>query len=196
MDNSKNIIALIIIIIVLVCLALFSSLILKQDSNLTIEDKKLNVGDSLTVTLKDSHENPIANQTIKINLTEKDGSSLCQNITTDSSGEVKFKMDKKGKYSVECSFTGDIHFKSASAEKNITVKQETTKEIAEEITSYTSMYDSNGLMYPEYGPEYDSIGTSREEAIAGNYRYIEDVIDGEKIGVYTPYDPNAGTYHW
>lgn len=198
MDNQKTIIVLlcIIIAILVVGVVVFSPLMAKEDSALTINDKKITVGDSLAVKLTDKNGNPIANQTVNIKLTDKEGITIDEDVVTNSKGNAKFKMDEKGKYSVECSFKGSDKYSASDLNDNISVKKVKTNVITQEKTTSKSMYDSNGFMYPEYGPDYDSIGTSREEAMAGDYRYLEDEIDGKIVGVYAPYDPNAGTYHW
>ena len=61
MDNNKIIIILlcVIIAILIVGVAVFSEMA-KEDSNLAIADKKINVGDSLVVKLTDSKGNAIA----------------------------------------------------------------------------------------------------------------------------------------
>ena len=198
MDNQKTIIVLlcIIIAILVVGVVVFSPLMAKEDSALTINDKKINVGDSLTVKLTDKNGNPIANQTVNIKLTDKEGITIDEDVVTNSKGNAKFKMEEKGKYSVECSFKGSDKYSASALNDNISVKKVKTNVISQEKTTSESMYDSNGFMYPEYGPDYDSVGTSREEAMAGDYRYLEDEIDGKVVGVYAKYDPNAGTYHW
>ena len=198
MDNQKTIIVLlcIIIAILVVGVVVFSPLMAKEDTGLTINDKKINVGDSLTVKLTDKNGNPIANQTVNIKLTDKDGITIDEDVVTNSKGNAKFKMEEKGKYSVECSFKGSDKYSASDLNDNISVKKVKTNVITQEKTTSESMYDSNGFMYPEYGPDYDSVGTSREEAMAGDYRYLEDEIDGKVVGVYAKYDPNAGTYHW
>ena len=198
MDNQKTIIVLlcIIIAILVVGVVVFSPLMAKEDSALTINDKKINVGDSLTVKLTDKNGNPIANQTVNIKLTDKEGITIDEDVVTNSKGNAKFKMEEKGKYSVECSFKGSDKYSASNLNDNISVKKVKTNVISQEKTTSESMYDSNGFMYPEYGPDYDSVGTSREEAMAGDYRYLEDEIDGKVVGVYAKYDPNAGTYHW
>ena len=197
MENKNIIIILTAIIAVLIVgVVMFSPLMSKEDSNLAIVDKKINVGNSLIVKLTDGNGNPIVNHKVNIKLTDEDGVTVDENLLTNSKGNVKFTMDDAGKYSVKCSFEGDDKYSSSSTAGNLTVKTVKTEVVKEEKTTSTSKYDSNGFMYPQYGPDYDSIGTSREEAMAGNYRYLEDVIDGKTVGVYAPYDPKAGTYHW
>ena len=125
MDNQKTIIVLlcIIIAILVVGVVVFSPLMAKEDTGLTINDKKINVGDSLTVKLTDKNGNPIANQTVNIKLTDKDGITIDEDVVTNSKGNAKFKMEEKGKYSVECSFKGSDKYSASDLNDNISVCQ-------------------------------------------------------------------------
>lgn len=198
MDSQKTIIALLCVIIALlvVGVVMFSPLMAKEDSNLAISDNKLNVGDSLVVVLTDSHGAPIANETVNIKLTDEDGITINEDVTTNDKGKAKLKVEEKGKYSVECTFKGEGKYAASSLSDNIKVKKPTTEVVKEEqTTSHTSKYAPNGGMYPEYGPEVDSQGITREYAIAHDMHYIEMTIDGKTVGGYTAIDPNTGTYH-
>lgn len=200
MENEKTIIALlcIIIAVLVVGVVMFSPLMVKEDSNLAISDKTIDVGGSLVVVLTDSQVNPIANETINIKLTDKDGTIIDEDITTNSKGKAKFKMEEKGKYSVECKFDGNNQYASSSTAGNVTVKKATTTVVNQEQTStstHSSKYAPNGGIYPEYGPEVDEHGITREHAIANDMHYMELNIDGKTVGGYVAYDPNAGCYH-
>ena len=171
----------------------------KEDTNLSIADKKLSVGDSLVVVLTDSSGNPIGDATVKIKLADDDGTLIEEDATTNSKGKAKLEMEEKGKYTVECSFDGDDKYSSSSTAGNITVKKATTKVVDEQQTStktHSSKYAPNGGIYPEYGPEVDSFGNTREEAIAKDMHYIETEIDGKTVGGYVAIDPNNGYYHF
>ena len=200
MDNNRIIIMLlcIIIAILVVGIVMFSPMMAKEVSNLEICDKKLNVGDSLVVKLTDSDGNPISNETVNIKLTDKDGITIDEDVKTNSKGKAKFKMEEKGKYSAECSFDGNGKYESSSVAGNVSVKKATTSVVSKEQTSTTthaSKYAPNGGIYPEYGPEVDAQGITREYAIANDMHYIEMTIDGKTVGGYTAYDPQSGSYH-
>ena len=137
MENNKTVIILlcVIIAILIVGIVMFSPLMAKEKSNLAISDKELNVGDSLTVTLSDDDGVAMANQIVKIRLTDKDGITIDEDITTDSKGKAKLKVDEKGKYSVECKFDGDGKYASSSTAANLTVKKATTEVVNEDKTS-------------------------------------------------------------
>ena len=201
MENDKIIIILLCILAAtfIVGVAMFSpSMVAKEGSNLTISDKELLVGDSLVVKLTDSNGNPLSNKTIKINLLGKDGTTINKEIITDSNGNAKLKMQEKGEYLVDCDFSGDELYASSSITDDITVDEATTKVIDNEETSTTtrtSKYAPDGSIYPEYGPEVDRYGKTREFAIANNWHYVPLIVDGEDVGGYTAIDPTSGTYH-
>lgn len=205
--ENKNIIIILIVIIVILAAAvgvMFSQQIAKEKSNLKIADKKINVGDSLVVVLTDSHGNPIENETISIKLTDNDGITIDEKITTNSKGKAKFKMEEKGNYSAECKFEGNDKYAQVSIADNITVKKATTELVSNDQTSTTthaSKYAPDGGIYPEYGPEVDAQGITKEYAIANDMHYLEITVDGDRpgeyvtVGGYTARDSNTGTYH-
>lgn len=200
MEDNRIIIILLCIIIAILVVGIFVfSQAAKEDSNLSIADKKISVGDSLVVKLTDSNGKAIANQTVNIKLKDKDGTTINEDITTNSKGKAKLKIEKNGKYSAECSFGGNGQYASSSTSGNITVKKATTEEVSDEKTSnYNSVsgLSNDGYSYyPQNGPKVDSMGQTREYAIANNMHYIPQTIDGKDAGIYVPYDSKAGCYH-
>jgi hypothetical protein len=203
-DNKIIIMLLCIIIAILVVGVIVFSQAANEDTSLSIADKKITVGDSLVVKLTDGDGNAIANQTVKVKITDKDGAVIDEDITTNSKGNAKFKMEQKGEYSVECSFDGNGQYASSSTAGDIKVKKAATEKVSQEQTSTTthaSKYAPNGGIYPEYGPEVDAQGITREEAIAKDMHYIEMTVDGDRpgeyvtVGGYVAYDAKAGCYH-
>lgn len=199
MEQKGIIIILCVVIAVLIIGILMMGPLSKEDTNLSIADKKLSVGDSLVVVLADSSGNPIGDATVKIKLADDDGTLIEEDATTNSKGKAKLEMEEKGKYTVECSFDGDDKYSASSASDKISVKKATTKEVNDDKTSnYDSVsgLSSDGYSYyPEYGPEVDSVGCTREYAIANNWHYLPQTIDGKDAGVYAPYDSKNGCYH-
>ena len=200
MDNNRIIILLLIaiIVILIVGVIVFSQLMHKEDCQLKIKDKSIYVGDSFVVVLTDLNGNPISNETVNFKLTDKGGVTIDEDVATDSKGKAKLKVDENGKYSVECSFSGNGKYSPASVSGSLKVQKATTKSVGQEQSStvtHTTKYASNGGMYPEYGPDVDQQGITREYAIAHDMHYIEMDIDGKTSGGYTAVDPNTGTYH-
>ena len=195
---------IVIIVVLAAAVGVMSQQMAKEKSNLKIADKTVNVGDSLVVKLTDSQGNPISNQTVNIKLTYKNGTSIDNKTATNSKGNAKFTMEEKGEYSVECIFDGTDKYASSSVTDNITVEKATTKVVGEDQTSTTTHASKNapdGGIYPEYGPEVDAQGITREYAIAHDMHYLEITVDGDRpgeyvtVGGYTARDPNNGLYH-
>ena len=200
MSNQKTIIAIlcIIIAILIVCVAMLSIQMLKEESKLAISDKTIAEGDSIVVVLTDAQGIGLSNATVNIKLTNEEGVTTDKDVTTNSKGKAKLKIEESGKYTVECSFNGDGKYSACSISDSVEVKKATTELVSQEQTSTTthsSKYAPNGGVYPEYGPEVDSHGITREYAIANDMHYLELTIDGRTVGGYTAIDPNTGTYH-
>lgn len=204
--DQKIIIALscVIIAILIVGILMLSPLMAKEDCKLTVEDKTIYSGDSLVIQLKDNNEKPISNETVHIKLKDKKNNVIEKDVKTNSKGKAKLKVKNKGEYSIECTFDGNDKFKACSLESNLDVKNGKTKVLNEEQTStvtHTTKYAPNGGIYPEYGPEVDTQGITREYAIANDMHYIEMTVDGDRpgeyvtVGGYVAYDPAAGCYH-
>lgn len=200
-NNHKIIIALLCVIIIMLIIGIttFSPLLIKEDTNLTISNQKIEAGEPLIISLTDHHGNPIKNGTLHIKLKDDEGIIIDENIKTNSKGKAKFKIKEKGKYSVKCNFDGNEHFKSSHINGNITVKKSTTKAVSDKKTSgqnsNSGLSEDGYSYYPEYGPDVDFLGTTREYAIEHNYHYLPQTIDGKDRGSYVPYDPANGCYH-
>ena len=200
MSNQKTIIAIlcIVIAILIVCVAMLSIPMLKEESTLLIPDDTIDAGDSLVVVLTDKEAIGLPNATINVKLTDEDGVTIDEDVTTDSKGKAKLKVEEPGKYTVACTFNGEGKYSACSLSDSIEVEKATTELVSEEQTSTTthsSKYAPNGGIYPEYGPEVDKQGITREYAIEHDMHYVELQIDGRTVGGYTAIDPNTGYYH-
>lgn len=140
MDNQKIIIALLVIIIAILVVGvlILSPFGAKEDTNLAISKEKINEGDSFAVKLTDGKGNAIANATVTVKFTDKEGTVTEKNITTNSNGNAKFNMKDDGKYSVECIFDGDNKYASSSTVGNLTVKKVQTETVSQQSSSTTS----------------------------------------------------------
>lgn len=195
MDNQKIIIALlcVIVAILVVGVVMFSPLA-KDNTSLEIVDKKINVGDSLKVKLTDSKGNPIAKGTVKIRLTDKDGIVIDEDVTTDSKGVAKLKMDDKGKYSAELSFEGDSHYSPCKVSSNVTVKTVKTEVVSEAESSQSQDSSSQREEYQITSDGWDpkEHEVYREKLDNGHERVHYD--DGYMRVVDE--DGNVITYGW
>lgn len=179
--ENKNIILILVAIVVILAVVMgvmFSQQMAKENSNLKITDKKINVGDSLVVVLADSQGNPIADETINIKLTDKDGIIIDEKITTNSKGKAKFKMEETGKYSMECKFDGNDKYKSTSIIDNITVKKATTH-VVNEVSESSPSPDTITVELPEFGKTYTET--------AGDYSVDAQKWMGTTVGGFEVY---------
>ena len=216
--ENKNIILILLIVIVILAVAMgviFSQQFAKEQSKLTIAHKNISAGNSLVVELKDNQGKAISDAKIHVKLTGNSGKAIEKDIKTNSKGKAKLTVNNKGNYSVECKFDGNDAYASSSISDNVIVKKATTKVVSEEKTSSSDSSSSSGSdsssgsglsedgysYYPEYGPDVDSAGVTRERAQAENMHYIEMRVDGDRpgeyvtVGGYVKYDPVAGCYH-
>ena len=104
MENNKIIIIVLIVVIAALLVGIVAMMpnMNKQDTNLTFKSKTtLNEGDSLKIKLTDTNGTAIANQTVNITITDKDGSCDYHSVVTNENGTGKLKMDKNaGEYNV------------------------------------------------------------------------------------------------
>ena len=162
MENNKIIIIVLIVVIAALLVGIVAMMpnMNKQDTNLTFKSKTtLNEGDSLKIKLTDTNGTAIANQTVNITITDKDGSCDYHSVVTNENGTGKLKMDKNaGEYNVTVSYGGNDKFNGCNATKKITIKEEV---VEAEVTSSSSS-SSNGGNSISYDSElnvyYDSNG--------------------------------------
>lgn len=187
MDNQKVIIALLVIIIaiLIVGVVMFSPFSAKEDTNLTIDDKKIDEGDSLVVVLTDSHNEAITNATVNIKLTDEDGTIIDKNVTTNDKGKAKFKMKDHGKYSVECNYDGNNQYASSSTAGNLTVKKVQTESISQSssITTDSSSSDDDWIYGTGAGASDDPDIHWRKNKKTGYAEYY-NAKTGETWGGY------------
>lgn len=98
----------------------------KVNTKLKIKaDSPIHEGDIIKVKLTDVKNNPIANKTINITITDEDNDSSNYTVVTSTYGNGKLKVDKgAGEYKVKCKFAGDNKYKASKKTKEITVEEE------------------------------------------------------------------------
>ena len=203
--EKKGLILILIGIIVILLIGIFSMIILNITNNPTeitiTSPNTLQDGAKLTLTLKDKNQTPIANQQIDITITDASGEKNQEKITTDENrnGELQLNGLTEGQYTIQAKYNGNNHYKSSQTNQTITISNQVT---ATSVTSQTSdttesVISEDGYSYKTgYGPDYDHLGVSREEAAAKGWHYIPGTDDeGNDMGAYTPYDPINKCYH-
>lgn len=165
---DKKIIAIILIIIailaVIIGAVLFSKNFEKQDSrvlvrgNTTIYEK-----DPTYVKLIDSNKTPIKNETVKVVITDKNGKVvLNKSVTTNSKGMSKIDLDlKKGKYTVNATFSGNDKYIGNNTTKKLTIKEVKKDVVNEESASVSEQVNyeqSSENNYQSSGDENSVVG--------------------------------------
>ena len=124
MENKHKIIIIALIVIIAALLVGMAAMMMpnmgKQDTNLKFKSNStLTEGDSLKVKLTDDNGTAIANQTVNVTLTDKDGSSDYHSVVTNENGTGKLKLDKNDKYN-GCNVTKKITIEEKVAEAQVT----------------------------------------------------------------------------
>ena len=179
------ILALIVIIVALLVgmAAMMMPNMGKQDTNLKFKSNStLTEGDSLKVKLTDDNGTAIANQTVNITITDKDGSSDYHSVVTNENGTGKLKLDKNaGKYNVTISYGGNDKYNGCNVTKKITIEEK----VAEAKTTSSSSTgaassepsdwtDSEGFHhYYENGQEYVGDPNAQHLTIEQHYDILE-----------------------
>ncbi|AMD17136.1 hypothetical protein TL18_03330 [Methanobrevibacter sp. YE315] len=158
MDNNKLIIIVLIAIIAILLVSLVAMMpnINKQETKLTLMNNSISEGDNIEILLSDADGICLSDETINFKLTGEDGVVISEDVTTDSEGKAKLKVEKAGKYSVDCTFKGEGEYSSCSLSENIEVEKATTEVVSE----------SSADNYPEYNPDlgyYRSTGIGESE---------------------------------
>lgn len=129
MENNHIIIILMVIIIAILAIGvgfLFSQEFGKEDCKINIKcEDSLHNGDNITIKLVDSNKTPIANEQIHLCL-KKGNNTKYYNMTTNSNGKGVLTLTDldDGKYSINVTFDGNSHYKSASKTKKFTYSDE------------------------------------------------------------------------
>ncbi|WP_405289895.1 Ig-like domain-containing protein [Methanobrevibacter sp.] len=139
--NQIIIIALIVIIAVLLVgiAAMMMPNMAKQDTKLKFKSNStLTEGESLKVKLTDVNGTALANQTVNITITGKNGSSDYHSVVTNKKGIGTLKLDKNpGKYTVNVTYGGNENYTGNTTTQKLTVKEE-EKVVASQSSSSSS----------------------------------------------------------
>lgn len=188
MENNKIIICLLVAIVVILVVGIVAIMphANKQNTNLTfVNGPELNEGDSIQIRLSDANGTALSNQTVNITVTDKDGISDYHSVVTDGEGIASLILNKSdGEYNVSISYSGNDKYLNCSSAQHFTVK----KAVSESVGS------TNNGDYLE-GPEADSLGITKEQALRAERTSGRDVKYDAKSGLYVQYDPNLGIYH-
>ena len=195
MENKNIIIILVVIIVILAAVIGFLVLKpmyakeptkLKITSNDTLYESK-----DLTFKLADLNKTPLSNQKVNITIKNSKGKVVAnKTVETNDNGNAKMDLNlKKGKYNVTATYAGNENYIGNNTTQKLTIKEKVA-----EVESSVSSSNSNGGNNLE-GPETDSLGITKEQAMHAEQVSGRDVKYDSKSGMYLHYDPNTGTYH-
>ena len=195
MENKNIIIILIVIIVILAAAIGFAYLnptSAKEPTRIKItSDKEQNEGGQLSIQLTDLNKTPISKQVVNITVTNSKGKVVVDDVVkTDSKGKAKLDLDlKKGKYNVTVTYGGNENYTGNNTTQKLTIKEA----VAEVKSSESSSSSSGGNDFD--GPETDSLGITREQAMHAEQVSGQDVKYDAESGMYVQYDPKYGVYH-
>ena len=199
--DKKKLIVMLLIIVVILLLTLITLMTNfgKESSEINIISKDtLKNGDTISITLKDSNGNSIADQKVDIIIENEKN----QQVTTDEMGNGVLQLNRisDGQYTVKVIYNGNDKYSKSETTQSLTISDQATSLSNNESSSSDkteSIMSEDGYSYKTgYGPDYDCLGVSREEAAAKGWHYIPGMDDeGNDMGAYVPYDYNAGCYH-
>ncbi|WP_405275207.1 type IV pilin [Methanobrevibacter sp.] len=195
MENKKIIIIMVAIIIILA--AVLGVMFLqannaKEPTKIKItSDKEQNEGGELSIKLTDLNKTPISHEIVNITITDSKGKVVVDNVVkTDSKGKAKLDLDlKKGKYKVNVSYGGNKNYTGNNTTQKLTIKEA----VAEVESGVSSSSYSGGNDFD--GPETDSLGITKEQAMHAEQISGQDVKYDAESGMYVQYDPKYGVYH-
>ena len=144
MDKNKIIIIALIVIIAVLLVGIAAMMMpnmAKQDTKLKFKSNStLTEGDSLKVKLTDANGTALANQTVNITITGKNGSSDYHSVVTNKKGIGTLKLDKNpGKYTVNVTYGGNENYTGNTTTQKLTVKEE-EKVVASQTSSSSDTY--------------------------------------------------------
>lgn len=143
MEKNRIIIIALIVIIVALLVGLAAMMVPnmgKQDSKLTFKGNSTLVqGDSLKIKLTDANGTAIANQTVNVTITNKDGTVDYHSVVTNAKGVGTLKVDKDaGKYDVTIMYGGSDNYNGCNATKKITIEEKVAEATVEHVNSKDS----------------------------------------------------------
>ena len=139
----------------------------KDNSSIVIKaGNPVYVGDSIKIKLVDSSDNPIANQSINVSITDEDNSSSPYSLVTNQKGVAKLKMDKEeGQYVIKADFNGTDEINGNSTSKKINVEEKA-------VEDETSSDDDPGAFYSAQAGRVIYTGEIQEGPDGHTYKHL------------------------
>ena len=204
MEREQIIVVALIVIVVALLVGVVAMMMPnmgKQDTILKFKSNStLTQGDSIKVKLTDSNGTAIANQTVNVTITNKDGSDDYHTVVTNKKGVGTLKLDKNpGKYNITVSYGGNDKYNGCNVTKKIKIEEKVVEtEVSSSQSSSNSQsssdsqsasgnqYDINNLP-PSNDPYQETNRYQLDEnhvaqEYSDHYRSIVDLRTGERHG--------------
>lgn len=158
--DKKKLIVMLLIIVVILLLTLITLMTNfgKESSEINIISKDtLKNGDTISITLKDSNGNPIADQKVDIIIENEKN----QQVTTDEMGNGVLQLNRisDGQYTVKVIYNGNDKYSKSETTQSLTISDQATSLSNNESSSSDkteSIMSEDGYSYKTgYGPDYD-----------------------------------------
>ena len=177
MDKNKIIIIALIVIIAALLVGLAAMMMpnmAKQDTKLKFKSNStLTEGDSLKVKLTDANGTALANQTVNVTVTNKDGSSDYHSVVTNEKGVGTLKLDKNpGNYNITVSYSGNDKYKECNATKKITIEEQVAEAQVDSTSSSSSSNNDPGAYYSRQSLKTYYTGDIVQEPGGGYMRHL------------------------
>lgn len=183
--NSKIIIGLLCVIIVLLVIGLFliAPLSLKESTELSlVSSQNLHHGDELVIAIVDSNKNPVSKGAVNIQLKSSNGNNYNYNLNVEN-GKVKLSVNglEPGDYKVLCQFDGSDNYSKSNLEVDISIQVANngeTSHLEQSVTNNEKTSNSHNL--------------GEKRSFPRGYMYWDPT--GDRDGRFVPADEFKGKY--
>ena len=208
--NKQNAIILVLVTIIIIIIGVGTYFLLINEAETKLEiisNSELLNGDIFTVKLTDSDGKALANETIKVTLTDEANNVNELNITTDSNGVASFTLNaNEGNYLVKCVFDGGNGYKYSDISQNLSIQN---KMVLNNVVASESSSESNGgssssdVEYDEFGnriyTDEDGLKYTESNVISGKRNYMSGQLGetndpGQLQEDYEKYGTSMHTY--
>ncbi len=141
------------------------------------------------------NDTPIPDQFLTVSIIDENGNENDQSMKTNQKGDGNLQLNglTPNNYTVNIYYDGNENFTNSNTTQTLKIIEEFVKSTSSSTTSQ-STNTNNHQESNSYGPEIDSSGITREQAMEYGYTYTPE-HGGHYIGSNDRWDENAGVYH-
>ena len=173
--------------------------VIRKDSPIiSIERNLLNVHDNLKISLKDQDGIPLANEILKIIITNDKGNQNSLSILSDDEGMVVFSNLYQGLFNFKIAFEGDDVYEDAFLDSDVTISKRQSQIIYSNITAVAvdTATDGNiGKYFPIVLKDDEGNALANKSVQIGFYGKVYNMKTDENGSCKLQINlANAGTY--